>query len=412
MNLYSNRRLNLLNKLGDNSAAIFFSGKAPMRSEDEAYDFSVDRNFYYLTGLDKEDMVLLLQNVGGIKRESLYILPFDEVLAKWVGGRLSSEEATQISGIKNVNDRSELNDDVASMMNRTRKSEGFKLYLDLWHYTFDQQTTQTSIYANELRNNYPSLDIKDIYPTMVSFRIKKDEYEIDCLRKAIHTTNLGIQKMMSTIRPNMNEMVVEGIFDLELRMNNCKQTSFPTIAASGQRATVLHYVDNNHEVKDGELFLCDLGATYNNYCADISRTFPVNGKFSDRQKEIYQIVLNAQKLVKDNARPGVKLGDLNKLVVDYYKEELPKHNLFEDVSQYYYHSVSHQLGLDTHDIGTDRDNVLEAGNVITDEPGLYIEDEAIGIRIEDDLLITEDGAEWLSQEIVKEVNDIEEFMNK
>ena len=158
------------------------------------------------------------------------------------------------------------------------------------------------------------------------------------------------------------------------------------------------------------MFLCDLGATNDHYCADISRTFPVNGRFNERQKELYEIVLNANRMVAKKAAPGMSLKDLNKIVTDYYEEELPKHGLTKDVSEYYYHSVSHHLGLDTHDVDGGPGALLEAGNVITDEPGLYVADEGIGIRIEDDLLITNDGAIVLSEEIMKDIEDIENHM--
>ena len=164
-------------------------------------------------------------------------------------------------------------------------------------------------------------------------------------------------------------------------------------------------------MEDGELFLCDLGATFKHYCADISRTFPVNGRFTDRQRELYELVLQAQKIVEENARVGVRTRDLNNMVVEFYREELPKHGLTKDVSEYYFHSVSHHLGLDTHDVDIERGGPLEAGNIITNEPGLYVADEGIGIRIEDVLLITGTGAEVLSRDIPKDPDEIESLMN-
>jgi len=217
--------------------------------------------------------------------------------------------------------------------------------------------------------------------------------------------------MMKSAKPGMNEMTLEGIFSFVLAQMLCHRTAFGTIAAGGKRATILHYHDNNQVINDNELFLCDLGATSDYYCADISRTFPINGHFSDRQKEIYQLVRNAQKIVEANAKPGVKLKDLNQMVIDYYKQELPKHGLNEAVSEYYFHSCGHHLGLDTHDIDGGLGAVLKEGNVITNEPGLYITAEGIGIRIEDDLLITADGCEVLSKEIIREAEDIERYMN-
>ena len=411
MNQYSNRREKIFKSMKANCAIMLFSGKAPMRSEDEAYEFSVNRNFYYLTGLEKEDMVLLMSNVDGVTHEYLFLLPYNELLAKWVGGRMLPDEAKQISEIADVRDKSELDDVVATLLDRTRFDNTFKFYFDMWHYNMDQELTPAINYANKLKGKYPYLIVKDVYPVLTSMRLVKDEYEINEIRKAIHITNFGIRQMMKTCKPGVNEMVMEGIFDFVLRQALCRENAFATIAASGKRATILHYRDNNQTMKDGELFLCDLGATSNHYCADISRTFPVNGKFTDRQREIYNIVLGAQRIVVDNAKVGMKLRDLNQMVVDYYKIELPKHGLNKDVREYYFHSVSHHLGLDTHDVSNGLGSVLAAGNVITNEPGLYIEDEGFGIRIEDDLLITGTGAEVLSSEIIKECDDIEAFMS-
>jgi len=412
MNLYSKRREMLMNSLGKDAAVILFSGRAPLKSEDESYPFEVNRNFYYLTGLEKEDMVLLMSKFDGIQREQLFILPYNETLARWVGGRMSKEDASQISDVKTVCDASELDDYVSSLINRNRKDNLFKLYFDMWHYTVDQPETPAIAYANKLKAIYPTLLIKDVFPFITKMRLVKDEYEVTCIKQAIHTTNLGIQTMMKTAKPGLNELILDGVFEFVLKQNMCKNTAFKTIAASGKRATILHYSDNDQVMQDGELFLCDLGATFKNYNADITRTFPVNGIFTSRQKEIYELVLHAQQIVEENAKAGVKIKDLNNMVVEYYKEELPKHGLNKDVSEYYFHSVTHHLGLDTHDVDGGMGAVLEEGNVITNEPGLYISDEGIGIRIEDDLLIGKDSCTNLSVEIIKKPEDIENYMAK
>ena len=410
MNRYFERRERLLNYLPDDSIVLLFSGKAPFRSADETYDFSVDRNFYYLTGLDAEDMVLMLGKINGVSSERIFILPYDETMAKWVGGRMLAEKVKEISGIETVAERDDLDVTIASTLNRYRLKGDLSLYLDFWHYDPEQADTQAQKYAKKMQEQYPYLIMEDIYPVLTKLRLVKDEYEISCIRQAIRTTNLGIRQMMRIAKPGVNEMVMEGIFEFVLKQASCKDLAFPTIAASGERATTLHYADNDQEMKDGELFLCDLGATCDHYCADISRTFPVNGQFKERQKELYEIVLNANRMVARKAAPGMSLKELNAIVTDYYAEELPKHGLMKGVSEYYYHSVSHHLGLDTHDVDGGPGALLEAGNVITDEPGLYVADEGIGIRIEDDLLITEDGAEVLSEEIIKDIEDIENYM--
>ncbi len=412
MNQYSERRRRVMDSIEGNGALLLFSGRAVMRSEDESYPFSVNRNFYYLSGLDKEDMALLIYKMDGIVKEVLFILPYDETLARWVGGRVSAQDAAKICGITDVRDREELDQTVASLLNRYRRDADFAFYFDLWHYTMDQEISMATDYARKISERYPHVQIRDIYPVLTDMRLVKDEEEIAHIRKAIHITDLGIRQMMKTIRPGLNEMTMEGVFSFVLSQSLCRDHAFPTIAASGERATILHYMDNNNVMKEGELFLCDLGATDAYYCADISRTFPVSGSFSERQKEIYEIVLHAQKIVEEHARAGIRVRELNQMVIDYYREELPKHGLNEDVSEYYFHSVSHHLGLDTHDVDGGLGAVLKAGNVITNEPGLYIADEGIGIRIEDDLLIKEEGCEVLSSQILKTVDAIEAFMNQ
>jgi len=408
--MYKQRREKLLNSIEGNCTVVLFSGNLINDTEDECFRFSVNRNFYYLTGLDKESMALVLNKVDGVINEYLFILPFDEKLAKWVGGRMLKAEAGGASEIDNVSEYYELDGTIASILNRTRRDGNHTFYFDLWHYDSEQALTPALKYVKKLQETHPAVIIKDIFPYITKMRLIKDTYEIADIKRAIEITRDGVHKMMTSIKPGFNEMVLDGIFNLVLAQNVCNTYAFKTICASGKRATILHYSDNNHTIEDGDMFLCDLGATVHNYCADISRTFPSNGKFSERQKELYNIVLKAQIMVEEHAKPGVTLRELNQVVVDFYREELPKHGLTKDVNEYYWHSVSHHMGLDDHDADGGLGQVLQKGNVISNEPGLYIESEKIGIRIEDDLLITEDGCENLSIEIVKTVEDIEEKM--
>lgn len=235
------------------------------------------------------------------------------------------------------------------------------------------------------------------------------------MRKAQETTCNAIIAMLQYARPGMSEGELEGAFDFSLKKQGVRDHAFATIVAGGPRATTLHYVDNNQKVNDGEMVLIDLGSAEGNYAADISRTFPINGKFSPRQKEIYNTVLEAQQIVMDHAKPGMTTRELNQLVIDYYESRLDDLGLRKDgkgVRDYYYHNVSHSLGLDTHDICTDRERTLKPGMVITVEPGMYIEEEGIGVRIENDVLITETGIVDLSAAIPRTVEEIEAIMAK
>ena len=241
--------------------------------------------------------------------------------------------------------------------------------------------------------------------------IKQPE-EIEEIKKAISVTNKGILALMKNVKPGLYEYQVESYFDQQIKFNGASGIAFKTIAASGGNGCILHYHTNNTIIKDNDLVLFDLGAEYNLYKSDITRTIPANGKYTERQKEIYNIVLNGQKLVFSNIKPGITTKELNQILIDYYKVELKKIGLIEkdeEVVKYYFHGVSHHLGLDTHDVAI-RDLPLQPGCIITVEPGLYIAEEGIGIRIEDDALVTEDGVINLSSEIIKEISDIEIYM--
>lgn len=413
---YMARRRHLLADKKENTAVVIFSGMAPMKSQDEAYPFSVDRNFFYLTGIERENMILIMRkDYQGNYSESLFIEPYDEVLAKWVGGRMRADEATAISGVETIADVGEFQDRVNSMVEFSRGLGKLTFFLDLWRYHKDQADTPAHTLAKILQSKYPAVAIEDINGDMAAMRSVKDEKEIAFMRKAQEHTRIAIEEMMRYAKPGMNERELEGAFDFALMKQGVRDHAFHSIFAGGKRATTLHYGENDQIVNDGEMFLIDLGSAYKNYSADISRTFPVNGKFTDRQKELYNTVLEAQKIVIAAAKPGLTTRQLNQMVIDYYESRLDDLGLRKDgkgVRDYYYHGVSHQLGLDTHDICTERERTLKPGMVITVEPGLYIEDESIGIRIENDVLITEDGCIDLSVDIPRTVEEIEAIMAK
>ena len=237
---------------------------------------------------------------------------------------------------------------------------------------------------------------------------------MNLIREAIDITDKGIKSLMKNSKAGMKEYELEAYFDFTLKSNGAKDYAFHTIAASGKNATILHYDENDSELEDGKLVLFDLGAQYKYYNADISRTFPINGKFTERQKQVYNVVLRAQEAVTAIARPGILFSVLNDTAKEVLAEGCIELGLIKEASElakYYFHGVSHYLGLDTHDVGN-RDIELKPGMVFTNEPGLYIEEESMGIRIEDNILITEGGCENLSKQIIKTVEEIEEFMGR
>ena len=410
------RRAQLLDGKQGPCMIVIFSGSAPMKSLDASYPFYADRNFFYLTGIDKENMILVLRKTySGDVAETLYIEPYDEVLAKWVGPRMRANEATAISGVQSIRDIGEFDTDLNRVISGSRGLGKMTAYLDLWRHRENQADTPAHTLAAKLQARYPAVAIEEIHGDVAALRAVKSEDEIIEMRKAQEATRIAIEAMMKHAYPGVNEGELEGAFDFALMKQGVREHAFSSIVAGGERATTLHYEENCCPVEDGQMVLIDLGAAVGHYCADISRTFPINGKFTDRQKEIYNAVLEAQNIVIKNARPGLSMRDLNQMVVDYYESRLDDLNLRKDgktVRDYYYHSVSHSLGLDTHDICTERERILKPGMVITVEPGMYIAEEGIGVRIENDVLITEDGCIDLSENILRTVEDIEALMAK
>ena len=399
---YIEHRKKIASFMDDNSILISF---APKEGENK---YNPDRNFFYASGIKESRDILVLTKFNNKLNELLFIKPYDPIAEKWVGRGLNKEEAYNISGIKDIRYIDSFKQTISSYY-----VDNVNVYLDLFRVEEDDALSAVETYAKEIKEKFPYVNIRNARDLFKHARTIKSSEEINEIRKAIHITRFGIEALMTNVKSGMYEYQLESYFDQQIKFNGADGYSFDTIAASGKNSCCLHYSDNKDIIPDNSLILFDLGATNNLYCADISRTFPVNGKFSDRQKEIYNIVLKGQELMFKTMRPGITTRECNQVLVKYYEEELKKIGLIEkpeDVSKYYFHGVSHHLGLDCHDLCDY--TPLKPGSVISNEPGLYIPEENIGIRIEDDVLITEDGCECLSKEILKSVDDIEAFMAK
>lgn len=403
-----NRR-NVAEKMKEGSLMILFAGEAPKKSADAVYDFTPNRNFYYMTGIDEEQVILVLEKKAGEVLEHLFIKRRDPVMVKWVGESISEEKAKEVSGVEDIR----FLDTFDAYLHQSIAKESLeRIYLDLEKDNFNSLEVVGSRFAKMIREKYPQVRIKNIYNEICALRVFKSPEEIALMRKAIAITKDGIEALMKNTKAGMKENQLEAHFNFVLKSQGVKDFAFTTICAAGQNATVLHYVANNQEVKDGDLVLLDLGAQYGYYSADISRTFPVSGRFTERQRVFYDLVLKAHDAVLDMLKPGVPFTRINEVVHEIYAKELKSLGLIEkdeEVRKYYYHNTSHFLGLDTHDVGR-RDLILEEGMVLTVEPGLYIEEEGIGIRLENDILITKDGMENLSKDILIRPEDVEAFL--
>jgi Xaa-Pro aminopeptidase len=408
---FKKNRERLMERIEDNSIVVLFAGKAPKKSADEAYPFTPNRNFYYLTGIDEDKIILVLTKISGKLEEILFIQKADPVMARWVGETINDEQAKQVSAIENI----AFLEEFETRIHRAIANSNIKrVYADLERDSWDSPQSTSEIFVKALHEKYPYVEVNNVFPMVCDLRTIKSEEEVAEIKEAIRITNEGIKNLMKNAKPGMREYEMEAYFDFALKINGVKDFAFKTIAAGGKNATVLHYVDNDSVVNDGDLVLLDLGAQHNYYNGDISRTFPVNGKFTERQKQIYNIVLKAQLETMKFIKAGVPFKEVNLTTRRVLLEELSKIGLVKDdreLSQYYFHGVSHYLGLDTHDVGS-RDLDLKPGMILTVEPGLYIEEEGIGIRIEDDVLVTEDGCINLSEGIIKTVEEIEEFLSR
>lgn len=415
-NMYQNNRIEFIKKIKNGSVALFESGCAPHKTTDQYYHYTTNRNFYFLTGLNEENLKLMIVKGETQTYTFLFIEKTTDYMKQWVGEAISKEEASLVTGIPvtKVYYHDQFDQIFRSLMTYAR-GLGIKpprhLYLDLYRV----KPTIPPIALDQFKevlSIYPEMRVLNANEYLSFQRMFKSNDEVADLKKAIDMTNNGLNRIMNALKTRDNEQQIEADFLHEISLQGSRGNSFNTIAASGVNATVLHYENNNGPLHKGELLLCDLGALHNNYASDISRTYPISGTYTARQKELYEIVLKANKESIQYLRPGLTWKELNKFAKDILISECKRIGLIEEdaeISKYYYHSIGHFLGLDVHDVGQ-YDKVLAEGMVITIEPGLYIKEEGIGIRIEDDILITKDGSINLSKDIIKEIVDIEAYM--
>ncbi len=405
----SNNRKQFSKKIKNESLALFFNGTSPNSTADSLYPFRPNKNFLYLTGIKKEEFILSIEKVDDKVESTLFIKRPNFDIEKWVGIYLKKEEALDISGVDEVLFVEDFDTWLNSKIGLGRVK---RVYLDMFRLSPEVTQTQAMKYSNIIQEKYSFISIKNSSHLLAKQRLIKSEMELEKMQKAINMTESGLKRVLSSLKPGQKEYEPVAEFDYQIAKLGADREAFETIAASGDNAVILHYVGNDDVMHDGELVLFDLGAQFDEYSADISRTYPVNGKFTDRQKDVYNVVLSTNEAIISMIKPGVTMTELNAKAKELLTQGLKQLGLItedKDVIKYYYHSIGHSLGLDTHDVGG-RELTLKPGMVITVEPGLYIGEESIGIRIEDDVLVTKNGFDVLSKNIIKSVEDIEAFM--
>ena len=412
MNQYMKRRRNVMERIGAAEMMILYSGQSVPATMDECYPFEVNHHFFYLTGIRRENMALVISRTGAEMKEILFIEEPVPAMERWTGRRLTCDEAREISGVQDVR----YIDALPSYLGRCAARESLEAaWFDCYRDAMTDSDSYNMRMAKAFASAYPTVTLKNAHPVLAAMRMVKDEAETAAIRHAVDLTDKGLRRVLYVLRPGMLEYQAQAEFEYTIRMNGAEGTAFPTIAGSGINGCMLHYGTNHCVMQEGSLLLMDLGAKADGYCADITRTYPVSGRYSPRQKQIYDIVLRANQTVTRAARPGLTLVQLNDICRKVLADGLMEIGLIasaDELGKYYMHSVSHHLGIDTHDAVAASKAPLEPGMVITNEPGLYIDEEEIGIRIEDDLLITQDGCLVLSADIPRTTEDIEALMQR
>ncbi|MER3471926.1 MAG: X-Pro aminopeptidase [Chitinophagaceae bacterium] len=420
--LFITNRKRFVEKMKPNSIAIFVSNDEVPSNGDALYRFKQNSDLYWLSGITQEDSMVILypDNVDKKYREVLVLVRPNELKEKWDGKRLRREEATAMSGIKTI----VWVDSIDALL------QGWVHLADTIYLDTNENDRKASLvrsrdyrFVDEMKSRYPLHQYERAAKLMKELRGIKTKYEIEVTKKAIEITGKTFERLLKFIKPGVMEYEIEAEIMHSFLSQRADGEAYGSIIASGDRARTLHYVSNSEECKDGELVLMDFGASYGGYNADLTRTIPVNGKFTDRQKEVYNACLHLHNYAKSLLKPGISIVDYTERVGDEATKQFLKIGLLKESDvknedpenrayrKYLYHGISHHLGIDVHDLGS-RTEPIKAGMLFTVEPGIYIEEEGMGIRIENNIWITEDGNIDLFEGIPITVEEIEALMKK
>ncbi|MGD9492488.1 MAG: aminopeptidase P N-terminal domain-containing protein [Bacteroidales bacterium] len=416
---FKRNRKNLIEKLLPESIVVLAGNEHMPWSGDQDYPFRQNSDFFYLTGVDEENALLCLcpHHPDPTLREVLFIQEADPTMVIWYGKRLSREKASELSGIETVKWAADFKAALRDMTQQSRNIYmGLNEYLKYSTNTHDANRRM----IDEIKNLFPLHQYERLTPLTTELRLCKSREEIDMIGKAIDITKEAFTRVLKTTKPGMMEYEVEAEITHEFIRRGASGHAYSPIVAGGENACVLHYITNDSPLKDGDLMLLDFGAVYGNYAADCSRTIPVNGKFTPRQKQCYNAVLDVLKEAKKILVPGTTIEKTNKQIALMLEQKMIELGLFsaDDVKnnttstplyfKYYMHGASHFMGLDVHDVGL-RTMTLKKGMVLTCEPGIYIQEEGIGIRIENDILVDDEPIDLMT-EIPFEADEIEKLM--
>jgi Xaa-Pro aminopeptidase len=420
--LFIKNRSKFSAKMKANTLAVFNSNDIFPISADSTMPFQQHRDIFYLSGVDQEESILVIfpDAKNEAHREILFLKETNETIAIWEGEKLNKEQAFELAGIKTVYWLQQFQTIFNQLMS---EAEGIYFNTNEHLRAVTDVETREDRFIKKCKSDYPAHTVYKSAPIMHLIRSVKEKEELKLMQHACDITKKGIERLLKFIKPGVWEYEIEAELAHEFLMNRSKGFAYTPIIASGKNACVLHYIENNKQCKDGDLILLDVGAEYANYASDLTRCFPVNGRFTSRQKEVYNAVLHVKNEAQKMLVSGTIIPEYHKEVGRIMESELVKLKLIDSTDiknqnpdwpaykKYFMHGTSHFLGLDTHDVGLFNEPI-KAGMVFTCEPGIYIPEEGIGIRIEDDLVVTNEGKPFnLMANIPIEVDHIEQIMN-
>ena len=420
--IFIQNRKRFTEKMAKGSIAIFNSNDEMPANGDALYPFQQNSDLYWLTGIQQEETMLVLfpGNPDPKCREVLVLLRPNELKEKWDGKRLRAEEGKAISGIDTVVWLDSLG---AMLQSWIHQADTIYLNTNENDRKSSPVPTRDYRYIREMKRRYPLHHFARSARILKELRGVKTAAEIKVMQEAINITHKTFEKLLTIIRPGIMEYEIEAEIFHSFLSQRASGEAYGSIVACGDRARTLHYVSNNQECRDGELILMDFGARYGGYCADLTRTVPVNGKFTKRQAEVYNACLHLHNFAKSLLKPGISVNDYTEKVGEEASSTFVRIGLLKESDiknedkenrayrKYLYHGISHHLGIDVHDLGT-RTEPLLPGMVLTVEPGIYIEEEQMGIRIENNVVITENGNRDLMEKIPITIEQIEALMKK
>ncbi|MFT5863407.1 MAG: Xaa-Pro aminopeptidase [Flavobacteriales bacterium] len=422
-NLFIKNRKNFMDQMKPNSLAVFNSNDIYPISADSAMPFEQHRDILFLSGVDQEESILVLfpDCPKEHLREILFLKETNEHIAVWEGVKLTKEKALETTGIKTV---FWLQDMEKTMFELMTLCETVYINTNEHYRAVVETETREDRFTKWLKGKYPAHTVAKSNPILQRLRAVKDAVEIDLIQTACDITGKGFHRVLGFVKPGVWEYEIEAEFMHEFLRNRSKKFAYTPIIASGNNANVLHYIENNQQCKDGDLILIDVGAEYGNYASDMTRTIPVNGRFTERQKTVYNAVLRVKNEATKMLVPGAFWAEYHIEVGKLMTSELLGLGLLDtaDVQnenpdwpaykKYFMHGTSHHMGLDTHDYGL-LHKPMQANNVFTVEPGIYIPEEGFGVRLEDDVVIQANGEPFnLMRNIPITVEEIEDVMNK